>query len=783
MSGQMRIQRRLRTRLAIPFAMALGFAGLGMGLGGAAEAAPPHAAAGGPYAANVGEPVAFDGTGSFDPDGGKITYFWEFGDGGSDTGPTPSHTYDTPGEHTVTLTVTDLDLETDQDSTPVSINGPPSANAGGPYAGEAGSPITFDGSGSSDGGGGSLTYAWDFGDGHVGSGEMPGHAYATGGSFTVTLRVTDAGGLFDEDEATVSVNADPVAEANGPYAGNVGAPINFSSAGSMDPDGDPLTYRWDFGDGSTSDEADPGHRYEDGGTFVATLRVTDPGGGFGEDTATVTVNRPPSADAGPDRIGNIGVPIAFNGSGSDPDGDPLTYHWDFGDGETAEGAEVSHTYDATGPYTATLRVTDPGGLFDEDTAEVSIVNRPPVADAGPDQTGNIGKPIEFNGSGSDPDGDPLTYRWDFGDGETANGANVSHTYLTGGSFIATLRVTDPDDLFDEDTAAVSIENRPPSADAGPDRSGNAGEPIAFNGTGSDPDGDKLTYRWNFGDGETANGANVSHTYVTGGDYTATLRVSDPEGLFDEDTAAVTVNRPPGADANGPYAGNVGAPISFSSAGSSDPEGETLTYRWSFGDGTTSTQANPTHTYATGGPFTATLRVTDPEGLFDEDTAAVTVNRTPSANAGPDRTGNIGVPIAFNGSGSDPGRGSAHLSLGLRRRADGHRRQREPHLPGGRAVHRDPPGDRSRRPLRRGHGGGVDREPAAVGRRRPGSHGERRGADRLQRQRIGSRRGSHHLSLGLRRRADGDRREREPHLRHRRLVHRHAARDGSGRRLR
>ena len=109
----------------------------------------------------------------------------------------------------------------------------------------------------------------------------------------------------------------------------------------------------------------------------------------------------------------------------------------------------------------------------------------------------------------------------------------------------------------------------------------------------------------------------------------TLRVTDGGGLFDEDTAQVSVNRAPTAEANGPYAGGIGVPIPFTSGGSDDPDGDQLTYRWDFGDGATSTQASPTHAYATGGVFTATLRVTDPGGLFDEDTAQVAVNRAPT----------------------------------------------------------------------------------------------------------------------------------------------------------
>jgi PKD repeat protein len=634
---------------------------LAAGTAFAEPADEPVAVAGGPYATNVGVPIGFDGSSSFDPEGGALFYAWDFGDGSTDTGPTPTHTYVDPGDFTVTLTVTDEELLSAADGSAAHVNAGPAADAGGPYASNVGNEIQFDGTGSSDPEDDPLTYSWDFGDGEIGSGPTPSHTYASGGQFVVTLQVTDPGDLSGDDTAQTTVNVGPTAEANGPYSGEAGGPIDFSSAGSSDPEDDPLTYLWDFGDGSSSTEANPSHTYAAGGSFTATLRVTDPGDLFDEDTASVTVtqNQPPTAQANGPYSGNVGDPISFSSAGSDdPDGDPLTYRWDFGDGSTSTQANPSHAYATGGPFTATLRVTDPDDLFDEDTAQVTV-NRPPTADANGPYSGEVGDPIAFSSAGSDdPDGDQLTYRWDFGDGSTSTQANPSHSYASNGTFSATLRVTDPDDLFDEDTAQVTVtQNLPPTAEANGPYSGNQGASISFSSAGSsDPEGGPLTYRWDFGDGSTSTQANPSHTYATGGSFTATLRVTDPETLFDEDTAQVTVNRPPVADANGPYSGDVGDPIAFSAAGTSDPDGGPLTYRWDFGDGSTSTQANPSHSYASNGVFFATLRVTDNGGLFDEDTASVSVtqNLPPTAEANGPYSGNQGASISFSSAGSsDP----------------------------------------------------------------------------------------------------------------------------------
>src|SRR6185436_14696299 len=109
----------------------------------------------------------------------------------------------------------------------------------------------FDATASSDPEGDPLTYTWDFGDGSTGSGIVPVHAYATLGTFTVTLTVND--GTADSTPATTSVtiaNLAPSASAGGPYSGVRNGAIAFSGSGSSDPDGDALTYLWSFGDGA-----------------------------------------------------------------------------------------------------------------------------------------------------------------------------------------------------------------------------------------------------------------------------------------------------------------------------------------------------------------------------------------------------------------------------------------------------------------------------------------------------------------------------------------------------
>jgi subtilisin family serine protease len=185
-------------------------------------------------------------------------------------------------------------------------------------------------------------------------------------------------GLINAQAAVIPgvSNKPPVADAGGPYTGIQGVAVAFNGAGSSDPDGDPLTYQWSFGDGSTGSGVSPTHAYASGGVFTVTLTVNDGKGGTDSDTTTATIeatNQLPVANAGPDKTVPLGSAVTLDGSGSsDPDGAIASFQWSFGDGSTATGATVSHTYAAAGVYTATLTVTDNKGATAQDAAMVTV---------------------------------------------------------------------------------------------------------------------------------------------------------------------------------------------------------------------------------------------------------------------------------------------------------------------------------------------------------------------------------------------------------------------------
>jgi PKD repeat protein len=271
---------------------------------------PPTADPNGPYNGTVGEQVAFDGSGSNDPDGTIDAYAWDFGDGNTGTGVSPAHTYGTAGTYTVALTVTDNDGGNDTATTTATISDVPQlapvADPNGPYTGAVGAPVQFDGSGSNDPDGTIVAYDWDFGDGNTGAGVNPAHNYAAAGTYTVALTVTDNDGLTDTATTTATI-ADvppqpPVADPNGPYSGTVGDPVQFDGSGSFDPDGTIVSYLWDFSDGSTGAGQNPIHIYSTAGTYTVALTVTDNDGLTNTATTTATIHNQIEGDVSLEKL-------------------------------------------------------------------------------------------------------------------------------------------------------------------------------------------------------------------------------------------------------------------------------------------------------------------------------------------------------------------------------------------------------------------------------------------------------------------------------------------------
>lgn len=198
----------------------------------------------------------------------------------------------------------------------------------------------------------------------------------------------------------------------------------------------------------------------------------------------------------------------------------------------------------------------------------------PIANAGPDQFTQSLTAIALSGANSmDPDGTITGYQWAYGDGMTGTGSFTTHAYATPGTYIAVLTVTDNKGGTGTDSATVTVANRSPIANAGPDKSGVEDTSITFDGSGSsDPDGTITSYSWTFGDGQSATGAMPAHVYAAPGTYTVTLTVTDNKGAASSDTTIAQV-----AAAGGPgWAYDIGeSGVDLGFAVTSDPSGNRL----------------------------------------------------------------------------------------------------------------------------------------------------------------------------------------------------------------
>jgi len=417
----------------------------------------------------TGTVIYFDASGSYDPDGTILKYFWDFGDGTNGTGVVATHAYADDDIYVVTLTVTDDDGEiASTTATKTVLNRAPIAlfteSSTMVLTGEV---ITFNASDSYDQDGFIVSYLWDFGDGSNASGVIVNHLYADDGVYNVTLTVTDDDGATTSTSATKTIlNRPPVAEfTESETTVFTGEVINFNASDSYDLDGTIISYFWDFGDGINATGVVVDHSYADDGNYTVALTVTDNDGATDTATSTKTVlNRPPVASFTESAETVLtGETISFNASASsDPDGFIVSYFWDFGDGTNATGVTVDHAYIDDGNYTVTLTVTDDDGTTDTANSTKTVLNRPPVAIFSESaETVYTDENINFNASTSyDSDGVILSYFWDFGDGTNATGVLVNHAYAGNGTYTVTLTVTDDDGASTSTKAIKTVLNRP-----------------------------------------------------------------------------------------------------------------------------------------------------------------------------------------------------------------------------------------------------------------------------------------------------------------------------------
>ena len=525
------------------------------------------------------------------------TFVWSYGDGATSTtnAPTHSHVYASAGVYTVQLTAVNANgSNTKVRSSYISVYDTPiAAFTATPTEGIAPLAVSFTNNSLH-----ATSYSWDFGDGTTSTAAAPTHSYNLPGVYTVKLTASNPG---DSNTlvrtAYIVVHESPVASFTGsPGLGLAPLAVTFTNLSEL-----ANSYVWDYGDGSTSTNANPTHThvYANAGVYTVRLTAVNAYGSqtqvrssyvsvYGAPTAAFTAA--PTEGAAP-----LAVPFTNDSLNAS------SYHWDFGDGQTAVSANPTHIYSQAGVYTVTLTASNPGGSDTLIRPTYVRVHEPPTASfVGSPRLGSLPLIVTFTNLSDQAS----SYVWDYGDGSTSTNAAYTHSHIYETAGLYTVKLTAVNS-FGTDTLTrsgyVRVYDAPiPDFTAVP----TAGtKPLTVQFTNQSQNA--TSYLWSFGDGTTNLTESPSHTYQESGVYTVTLRATNPGDSVELVRAQyITVyDVPEPAFSAAPRAGLLTLTTAFTNLSLYADS-----YVWDYGDGLTSTTNLPVHdhTYAMPGVYDVSL---------------------------------------------------------------------------------------------------------------------------------------------------------------------------------
>ncbi len=547
--------------------------------------------------------------------GSNVNYQWIFSDGGSGTGELITHQFVTAGNYNVTLVATNTNgcADTTVHTNYIHVTPGPniSFSANDTVACKAPFLVDFTNSTSN-----VQSVTWDFGDGSTSNLLNPSHTYLSAGSFPVTLTVTDNLGCTNSFTKPNYIVIDlPDADFTADVRkGCVPLTVNFTDASSIAP---PATsWLWDFGDGQTATGQNPTHVYSDTGHFDVTLIILNAEGCC--DTLLMsdyikTGVKPTAAFIGDSLFGCHPLKTQFTDQST---GYGNEWHWYFvNDGESTE-QNPQHTFQDTLFVDVALVVSHNGcqdSLMKEDYVYVRFP-KPQFTTPNPTSCGAPHAVSFVNASQGATD-----FLWRFGDGTTSTAENPNHTYTNPGTYSVELRVFNDTNMCADSTKQtflIKISDIQASFTYNPPMICQFDSVHFYSTTTSFFNISQ--YKWYFGDmlADFTSGDTATHLYETSGLFTLKLTVIDSLGCTKSSTLpnALTVNPLPSPRFSADQ--TRGCPpftAQFTDLSFNQSPSTMVAWLWSFGDGATSNQQNPSHTYADTGSYHVTLTVTDARG--------------------------------------------------------------------------------------------------------------------------------------------------------------------------
>ena len=571
-----------------------------------------------------------------------VTWFWQFGDGGTSVQTSPTHTYTSAGSYTTVLTITDTAGCTNTISHLINIVPSPLVNFASTTPGCSQSAVTFTDFTSVPSG--FITrWTWNFGDGSSQIISFPNtgtitHTYAQAGNYIVTLTVNTSDSCSNSVSKTITISPKPVAAFG--FSGSCqGDAVSFNDqSGSF---GTAIASRlWDFGDpasgnSNNSASSNPSHIYALAGTYLVELIVTTSLGCSDTTSQLITIAPPPFINF-TSSVGCSGDTTHFNSSNYVNMSTTVNWLWNFGDGHTSTIPDPTHMYAQIGTYNVTLTITDSFGCQNTKTGSVTIIPAPSAvfSSSAPYCSGTA---VQFTDLSANSSGAISQWHWTFGDGTdtTYNVAatSVNHIYNAPGNFLVKLTVYSLNGCENTYQQIVAIAPTPLTAF----NYQNTCEGFATHFTDQTiaVGGFNITSRlWNFGDpvtgiNNTSTLTNPVHTFSAAGTYQVTLIATNTNGCSNTIQHTVVITPKPGVDFYHDQNTCLGIPLTFHVDTTATNTTTVQSYNWNFGDGTaTSNLQNPVHTYSNSGTYNVTLTITDINGCGNSIVHPVTIGDSP-----------------------------------------------------------------------------------------------------------------------------------------------------------